>query len=149
MKRNNANKVFTEYRNNVTAIHPIKGRKYTMTHSDQTGDLFVTIGLEYAEDKVLPIRDEVRLEWSQLGNKPVLYGEVMIDGEGIPGSPHNRNAIFQKEMPTALKAIRYGDHALFEKYPELDKTPVFIQFISHNTMFNKLYHVGNIGNYRP
>lgn len=58
MQRLNPDKLYVEYRN-VTPTEPVTGRKYTQTHSDITGDLFVTIGLQYAYDKINPMRDEV------------------------------------------------------------------------------------------
>ncbi len=149
MKKINTDKVFTEMRDGVTATYPVSGRKYTMTHSDETADLFVTIGIGFAEDKVERIRDEVRLQFIIIDRMPILYGEVVIDGMGVPGNPPVREAIFKNEMPTALQAIRYADRELFTKYPKLDQTPVYIQFLSANPDHNKLYDYGTIGEYQP
>jgi hypothetical protein len=63
MKRLNPEKLQVEYRNGVTTTEPVGGRKYTLTHSDKTGDLFLTIGLEYAFDQITKMRDEVLAEW--------------------------------------------------------------------------------------
>lgn len=149
MKKINTDKVFTEMRDGVTATYPISGRKYTMTHSDETADLFVTIGVNFAEDKVKRLRDEVRLQFIIIDQTPTLYGEVVIDGIGVPGNPPVREALFKNEMPTALQAIRYADRALFDMYPELDQTPVYIHFLSANPDHNKLYDYGIIGKYQP
>ncbi|WP_069998327.1 staygreen family protein [Cellulosilyticum sp. I15G10I2] len=148
MKKINPNKVFTEYLSPLTNISPLKGRKYTMTHSDDTGDLFVTIGLTYAEDQINPTRDEVLLELLSKNNKPIFYGKVLVDDENIKDNIRIRNAIFLKEMPTALQAIRYADRALFEKYPLLDQVPIYIQFSSTKPQFNKLRYFGTMKNYR-
>jgi Staygreen protein len=40
------------YKDSVTATEPVIPRRYTLTHSDITGDLFLTIGVNYAWDKV-------------------------------------------------------------------------------------------------
>ena len=144
MKKINPAKVFTEYLPGVTKTSPIDGRKYTMTHSDITADLFVTIGLKYAENQTNAMRDEVRLEWRVKSPKPFLYGNVLVDGEGVKGSASIRNAIFMREMPTALQAIRYADRALFEKYPSLDKIPIYIQFNSTKLRYNKLRYFGTM-----
>lgn len=149
MRKINTNQVFTERRNGVTDTYPIAGRKYTMTHVDDSGDLFVTIGTGFAEDKIGKFRDEVRLQYIFLDNKPILYGEVMVDGIGILGNPPVREAIFKREIPVALQAIRFGDKELFLAYPELENTPVYIQFISANPDRNKLYDYGVIGEYVP
>ncbi len=144
-KRNR--QVFVEYRDHVTKTSPVKNRTYTMTHSDETGDLFVTIGLDYAEDKTNAIQDQVYLKWLPLGDKNFLYGEVIISGEGIEGSASKRNEIFKREMPLALQAIYIADQPFFEANPELADTPVMIDFKSSDAQYNKLYNYGAIGNY--
>ena len=165
-KRNR--QVFVEYRDGVTATTPLENRTYTMTHSDDTGDLFVTIGLTLAQDKTNELRDEVYLTWQRLGNKNLLYGEVLIDGinlleelsdinllygevlidgEGIQGTSKIRNDIFRREMPLALQAIYVADTPLFEACPHLNDTPIIINFKSADPTYNKLYTYGTIGNY--
>lgn len=42
-------------------------------------------------------------------------------------------------MPTALQALRQADRFLFDKEPNLNKTPVFIHFISSNPAYDKTY----------
>jgi hypothetical protein len=44
----NPEKLFVEFRTGATSITPILGRHYTLTHSDITADLFLTIALNYA-----------------------------------------------------------------------------------------------------
>lgn len=149
MRKINTEKVFTERRNGATDTYPLSGRKYTLTHVDTTGDIFLTIGTSFAEDKVGKFKDEVRLQYIFINGMPILYGEVMVDGMGIPGNPPAREAIFKREMPTALQAVRFGDNGLFVAYPALDSTPVYIQFISANPDRNKLYDFGVIGDYGP
>ena len=61
----------------VTATEPIIGRKYTLTHSDITADLFLTIGLEYAYDEISEMRDEVLAEWQTYEGNPLLYVYVL------------------------------------------------------------------------
>lgn len=147
MKHRQSNQIFTEFRYPMTASGPLARRKYTLTHSDETGDLFVTIAAQYAEDKITPMRDEVRLEWTYLGAHPILFGEVAIDGKGISGDAQIRNTIFKREMPIALQSIRYGDRTFFETNPHLDQTPILIYFNSSNPNYNKLYSFGTIGDY--
>ena len=142
-----AKQIYVEYRDNVTPTSPLEKRTYTMTHSDETGDLFVTIGLNYALDKVNPTRDEVYLMWQKIGDKNLLYGEVLIDGEGLQGNSQIRYDIFKREMPLALHAIYTADQPLFENSPELKDTPILINFKSSEPNFNKLYSYGSIGNY--
>ncbi|MEG2109396.1 MAG: staygreen family protein [Clostridium sp.] len=144
----NPQKVFTEYRDKVTKVSPIKGRKYTMTHSDETADLFVTVGLNYAEDRIDKIRDEVKLEWIEEDGKLILYGEVLIDGEGISGNERIRNNIFMKEMPLALQSVRYGDRELFENNEHLDCAIILIHFKSDIPKYDRVCNFGSMEMYR-
>lgn len=144
-KRNR--QVFVEYRDNVTVLAPIENRTYTMTHSDETGDLYVTIGTKYAKDKTNELRDEVYLKWITMNNKPLLHGEVLVDGEGVTGNSGIRNNIFRREMPLALQAIYFADEPFFDANPSLKSTPVLIDFKSSDAKYNKLYSYGVIGNY--
>ncbi|MEG1002689.1 MAG: staygreen family protein [Clostridium sp.] len=144
----NPQKVFTEYRDKVTKVSPIKGRKYTMTHSDETADLFVTVGLNYAEDRIDKIRDEVKLEWIEEDGKLILYGEVLIDGEGISGNERIRNNIFMKEMPLALQSVRYGDRELFKNNEHLDCAIILIHFKSDIPKYDRVCNFGSMEMYR-
>ena len=147
-KRNEkASQVFVEYRDDVGPLEPLEDRTYTLTHSDETGDLYVTIGLTYATDKLNDFQDQVYLRWVPIEDKLFLYGEVLIDGEGVTGNPGVRHEIFRRELPLALYAIYVGDGPLFEAYPELNNTPVLINFQSSDPQYDKLYNYDTIGSY--
>ena len=141
-------KVFVQYRGSIMPDEPLYGRKYTITHSDTTAQLFVFVAKQYAEDQITGMRDEVRVAWEQGKNGLALIGSVLVDGEGVEGNAYIRNKIFYQEMPTALKALRQADRFLFEGEPSLDSTPVYIYFISSYSSYNKAYDFGVIGNYR-
>lgn len=146
--RNKRNRqVFVEYRDKVTKTSPLKNRTYTMTHSDETGDLFVVIGLNYAPDKTNELQDQVYLKWDKLDNKDLLHGEVLIKGNGIDDNTEQRYEIFKREMPLALQAIYIADQPFFDANPGLSDTPVLIDFKSSDPKYDKLYSYGPIGNY--
>lgn len=129
-------KLSVEYRGGVTPTEPIMPRRYTLTHSDVTGDLFLTIGIHYAWDKVNPMRDEVLGEWKT--NRSFLYYCVYLyvdQGEHNQNASAKRNEIFRRELPLALTAIRYGDRFLFNTYPNLDQALIIINFISAYPQF--------------
>jgi Staygreen protein len=144
----NPQKVFVQYRDIMKPYEPVMGRKYTITHSDITAELFVFVAENYAEDQITRMRDEVRIDWRQSKKGLALIGSVIVDGEDVIGSAYIRNIIFYKEMPTALQALRQADRFLFDKDPNLDNTPVFIHFISNNPAYNKIYDFGAIGIYK-
>ncbi|MDF2952276.1 MAG: staygreen family protein [Anaerocolumna sp.] len=148
MRELNPQKVFVQYRDRMIPYEPVIGRKYTITHSDTTAELFVFVAQNYAEDQITSMRDEVRVAWEQGKEGLALIGSVIVDGNGVPGNASIRNKIFYNEMPTALQALRQGDRFLFDKEPNLDNTPVFIHFISDNPNFNKIYNFGIIGIYK-
>lgn len=148
MKELNPEKIFVQYRDIINPDYPIIDRKYTITHSDTTGDLFVFVSEDFAEDQVTEMRDEVKISWSVSKEIIALTGSVIVDGTDIKGNADIRNKIFYNEMPTALQALRKGDRFLFNKYPNLDMTQVFICFISDKPEYNKIYDFGVIGTYK-
>ncbi|MEG6586585.1 staygreen family protein [Dendrosporobacter sp. 1207_IL3150] len=123
-------KLTTKLRN-VTRTEPIIPRRYTLTHSDETAKLFLSIGQEYAYDEITAMRDEVLAEWCWTMNGYKLCGFVQIDL-----SPTNklqsvtRFSIFKRELPLVLEAIRFGDRRLFEQYPFLDYSDIYIHYSS-------------------
>ncbi len=148
MRRLNPQKVFVQYRDIMNPYEPVMGRLYTITHSDITAELFVFVAQSYAEDQITEMRDEVRIAWELNKNGIALIGSVIVDGNGVIGNAYIRNRIFYNEMPTALQALRQADRFLFDNEPNLDNTPVFIHFISNNSIYNKTYDFGVIGMYK-
>ena len=63
MSHLNPEKLSVEFMTGVTPTVPIIPRRYTLTHSDITAELFLNIGLTYAYDKINAMRDEVLGEW--------------------------------------------------------------------------------------
>lgn len=147
MKNLSPSKVFVQYRDKMRPNNPVTNRKYTITHSDTTAELFVFVSENYAEDKIADMRDEVRITWLHNEKGIVLIGSVLIDGEGIVGNEYIRNKIFYDEMPTALQALRQADRFLFDNYPYLDTAPIYIHFVSSNPKYDKTYNFGYIGDY--
>jgi len=148
VKELNSQKVFVQYRDIMEPYGPVMGRLYTITHSDITADLFVFVAPEYADDQITKMRDEVRIAWELYKEGIALIGSVIVDGDGVAGNASIRNKIFYNEMPTALQALRQADRFLFDKEPDLENTPVLIQFISNNPEYNKTYDFGVIGIYK-
>lgn len=148
MKRLDPAKVFVQYRDTIMPNEPIMGRKYTITHSDDTAQLFVFVSKNYAEDQISEMRDDVRLAWELSDNGLALIGCVIVDSDDVKGNSFIRNKIFLKEMPKALQSLRRADRFLFMNQPGLDNTPVFIRFISNKPAYAKTYDFGIIGNYK-
>jgi hypothetical protein len=148
MERLNPDKLYVDFRTGVTMTEPVIGRKYTLTHSDITADLFLTIGLQFAYDKVNAMRDEVLAEWRTNNGFPFLYVYVYVDGQIDPAVSAMRNAIFRRELPLALEAIRYGDRRFFTARPDLDNAPIWIHFDSTNPEYNRFESWGTPNDYK-
>ncbi|WP_026188937.1 staygreen family protein [Orenia marismortui] len=148
MKRLNPDKLFVEFRDGVTPTNPIISRKYTLTHSDVTAELFLTIGLSYAYDKISPMRDEVLAEWTLSDNQYILKATVQVDNNGGFINSAVRNRIFIRELPLALEAIVYGDKELFKAHPVLTQAPIYIHFESVYPYFDRKEYWGTPADYQ-
>ncbi|MBM7664685.1 hypothetical protein JOC25_001144 [Solibacillus kalamii] len=132
MNKFNPERLSVEYRDGVTATDPVISRHHTLTHSDDTGELFLTIGTQFAWDKVnIDMRDEVIGEWKTNGHCIYYNAYVMVNKEGQDfNTAMRRYEVFRRELPLALTAIRYGDRFLFDVYPALDNGLIIVNFIS-------------------
>lgn len=148
MKMLDPKKLFVQYRPNAVPTDPKFPRRYTLTHSDTTAQLFLVVGPEFAHDTANPIRDEVYAEWKTFNREKVLYGYVLVADENTTESvARQRNEIFLRELPRVLEAFRYGDRYFFEGHPEYKEAPVYIQFESVFPEFRQLKPYGPISKY--
>jgi hypothetical protein len=148
MNRLNPEKLFVEYRDGVTATSPLFPRKYTLTHSDRTAELFLTIGYDYAYDKITEQRDEVLGEWTN-SKYGLLYSTyVYVDSPTNPAFTPKRDEVFRRELPLALEAIRYGDAPLFKSNPYLDNIPIITYFVSSDPYYNRMEYWGTFLDYK-
>ena len=112
---------------------PVSPRRYTLTHSDRTGEIFLTVGRDFDTRQMSGfytrlMRDEVLGEWTIEEGMPALHIYCHVSGGLVLGRSTWRLAIFRREMPLVLEAIRYGDQGLFEERPELDRCPITVHF---------------------
>lgn len=146
-------KLSVEYMDGITTTEPVIPRCYTLTHSDLTGDLFLTIGIHFSWNKINPMRDEVLGEWKQNGSSLYYCVYLYIDqGQYNQNVSAKRNEIFRRELPLALTAIRYGDRFFFNAYPNLDHASIIINFMSSYPQFARQENWGtfhSISKYIP
>ena len=137
-------KLTTNYLAHATPLLPVEGRKYTLTHSDITGQLFLAVGYEYNIRAINPkLRDEVIAEWVPQMGEFSLYGRVYVSGgEFDEMNAKARFLIFKKELNLAITAMVYGDKVFFMNYPCLLDAPIFIRFESIYTQFNQIQFYG-------
>lgn len=144
----NPDKLSVEFRKGVTTTEPIIPRCYTLTHSDITAELFLTIGLTYAYDKIDDnMRDEVLGKWVKKDENYLYYVYLHVDCKLGYKAAAIRNMIFRRELPLALKAIRFGDKKFFSVHPELNNVPIIVFFMSKYQKLNKVENWGTFSNY--
>jgi hypothetical protein len=153
MERLNPQKLHVTYLTGTKQGNISLPRRYTLTHSDITGELFLTIGSEYDTKQVSGLytrlmRDEVLAEISCEGDSPIFRVYCHVSGGFVFGTARWRYNIFQCELPLALEAIKYGDRTLFEQNPKLEDVAIFIHFQSTNSRFNKVEDWGTMAGYR-
>ena len=124
-------------------------RRYTLTHSDTTGDLYLTIASEYNRKQTSGwyarfMRDEVLAEWRADQKGPSLHVHCHVSGDLVFGRAGWREAIFRREMPMVLEAVLHGDRALFAAQPHLVQAPVFVHFHASQPRYNKTEEWGTL-----
>jgi hypothetical protein len=137
----------------VEAERPLTPRCYTLTHSDTTGELFLTIGQEYDDKQTSGwytrlMRDEVLAEWRQGQDGPGLHVHCHVSGGLVFGSAGLRDAIFRRELPLVLEAFRYGDRDLYAAHPELDSARIRVHFHARQQRYRSVERWGTPADYR-
>jgi hypothetical protein len=142
MSRLDPDKLHVRFADGASATEPVALRCYTLTHSDATGDLFLTVGLDYDRAQISGLytrlmRDEVLAEWRDEGSGPVLHVYCHVSGGLVFGTAGFRYAIFQRELPLVLEAFRFGDRQLFQANPTLDESPILVHFQSKKSRYRR------------
>ncbi|MBK5108132.1 MAG: staygreen family protein [Anaerolineales bacterium] len=152
MSELNPNKLSITFMDGVSAKDPIIPRAYTLTHSDTSGDLYLSIGQVYNNPQIFGwytrlMRDEVLAEW-QFDNQPSFHVHCHVSGSIVLGSASWRYAIFCQHMRMVLEAFRFGDNDLFEVHPNLDRAKIWVHFHSKNERYNKIEEWGQFKEFR-
>ena len=127
-------------------------RCYTLTHSDRTGDLYLTIGSNFDQEQISGwytrlMRDEVLAEWKMEQDRFYLHVYCHVCGGFVFGNASFREWIFRREMPLIMEAIRYGDGELFAKDSRLDQAEILVHFRRPKAEDCKIEQWGYLGNY--
>ena len=143
MSRLRPDKLHVEFAFGAEPEGPTTPRRYTLTHSDATGDLFLTIGAEYHRKQTSGwytrfMRDEVLAEWQEDEDGPSLHVHCHVSGGLVLGPAAWRDAIFRQELPLVLEAFRFGDRTLFESEAQLDGSPIWVHFHARQHSYNRV-----------
>jgi hypothetical protein len=118
-------------------------RRYTLTHSDATGDLFLAIGPDYDRAAISGLytrlmRDEVLAEWQRTARGPSLHLYCHVSGGLSFGPAGWRYRIFQHELPLVDTAD-----------PALDAAPIWVHFRATQRRYQLTERWGTPADYRP
>lgn len=153
MSRLRPAKLQVDFGPGITPEGPIAPRRYTLTHSDTTGDLFLTVGSGYNREQFSGwytrlMRDEVLAEWHAGEEGPSLHVYCHVSGGLVFGTAGWRYAIFQHELQLVLEAFRFGDRKLFATHPELDQAPIVVHFRARQRRYRRTEEWGTPADYR-
>ena len=153
MKRLRPAKLHVRLVEGIDPAGPVAPRCYTLTHSDRTGDMDLTIGPAHDLKQVAGwytrfMRDEVLASWCDEGDGLELHVHCHVSGGLVLGSPGWRDAILRHEMPLVLEILRHGDRALYEACPELEGAPIQVHFHARQARYNRVESWGVPADYR-
>lgn len=128
-------------------------RRYTLTHSDRSGDLFLTIGVDFDHEQISGLytrlmRDEVLAEWKMSQNNFCLHVYCHVSGGFVFGTASLRESIFRREMSLVLEAIRQGDRELIDGNSRLDQAEVLVHFRKSKNDTCKIEEWGPLRKYK-
>jgi hypothetical protein len=150
----NPRKLHVKFGDDVSLTTPLVLRRYTLTHSDRTGDLFLAVGTDFDREALNEfqtrlMRDEVLGEWREEGKSQLaLHLLCHVSGHWLNFGPAGwRYEMFRYHMPQVLQALRYGDRRLYSAHQELDQAPIYVHFKSHKDRYNRVEDWGKPADY--
>lgn len=117
-------------------------RSYILSHCDFTANLTLTISnvIDVEQLKGWYSKDDVVAEWKKVQDVMFLNVHCFVSGPNLllDFAADFRYNIFVKELPLVLKAVLYGDSALFRDHPELMDSLVRVYFHSSLPKYNRM-----------
>ena len=108
-----SDKLETTFISPMTPDGPVENRKYTLTHSDETGMMFLDIGSQYNYSAINEdMRDEILGKWIMSDDnfyRLIFYAHV---GDYNFTNAYKRYMIFKSHLESALQAVFFGDRDL-------------------------------------
>lgn len=152
MSRLNIQKLHVDFKDGIDQNILDLPRTYTLTHSDKTGDLFMTIGRAYNYPQISNLltrfmRDEVLAEWQTVPDGFELHLHCHVSGGFVLGPAGWRLNIFRSHLPLVLEAFYYGDREIYGHTPALEQCEVMVYFRSHRPRTNLIENWGPMGKY--
>ncbi|MCM3236406.1 staygreen family protein [Heyndrickxia oleronia] len=128
----------------ATKLTPLQGRRYTLSHSEATGEWLVSIGLKGSKQITsFDLQNVIQAEWTTKMGEYVLLGKINIDSEANDKKlAQIRYMIYQKELPFLIKMIINSDRLFFNYYPLLLDAPIHIEFQSTSSQLYQTLFMG-------
>jgi hypothetical protein len=126
-------------------------RCYTLTHSDRTGDLFLTIARNYDKKTTSGwytrlMRDEVFGEWKDADGL-ALHIHCHVSGGFVFGPAKWREAIFKQHLPLVLEAIINGDRLFITSDHRYQNAGVKVHFHAKQSILDQVENWGCVDDY--
>ncbi len=146
-------KLHVRFMDGVNATGALTPRRYTLTHSDRSGELFLAIGPEYDRKQIggwytRLMRDEVLAEWRDDDDGPALHVFCHVSGGLVFGRPGWRYRIFRHHMRQVVQAFRHGDAQHIHANISLDDAPLTVHFQARQERYNRVEEWGQLRDYR-
>lgn len=128
-------------------------RCYILTHSDRTGELFLTVAPAYDLSQISGwytklMRDEVVGDW-QPGDTPSLHLHCHVSGGLVLGPARWRDAIFKQHLPLVVDAICHGDRIFLHGNRDLHHSQILIHCHAKQTALDRVEPWGMIADHLP
>lgn len=145
----NSDRVLVEFRDGVTETEPIIPRRYTYVHKDKNKEAILTIGEDFVYNDAIDLGSPIFGEWMETDSGIWFYVYLNMDGSLWDTRENLNKTEIQSRLLHTLVAIRQGDEALFEAYPELLNYPIVVSYLYSNTELNYQECWGTFANYNP
>lgn len=115
-------------------------RKYTLTHSDETGMRFLFIDEKFAEDQYCKHRDEVIAQWNIVNGAFIFKVECPLECKESKYSADERYDIYKRHIPRVLYAILGGDKDFIAGKDDLmnAKNHIFYYYRNEKYIFEEI-----------
>ena len=148
----NPEKLHVNYIDGANADGPFTPRAYTLTHSDTTGDLFLSIGQQYNLPQISGLytrlmRDEVLAEWES-NERIALHVHCHVSGGLVIGLSKWRDSIFRHHLAMVLEAFWHGDKKLIDIHPQIAKATIIVHFHAREKKLNRTEAWGVFDDYK-
>ena len=141
-----------KYLSDTDSKGPINQRCYTLTHSDFSGKLFLSIGTKYDKKAISGLytklmRDEVLAKWQKNEDQYSLHVYLHVSGGLIVGRAKWRDSILRGHLSLVLESICQGDQEFLQNHPNLKNSNIIVHFNSSNKKYDKIEELGKPKDY--